>query len=99
MEVQDIPNLQPILKKSIPVLKEYKNIGLSYSIQHRHDIENDKKFYESHGKRSLFRTRQEQMPTKDTLPVVNTLVLREIQDEVECFVIIGKPIPLDGCGT
>src|SRR3990170_6707315 len=37
MEVQDILNLDPILKKSLPVIKEYKTIGLSYSIQHRHD--------------------------------------------------------------
>src|SRR3990167_4619785 len=39
IEVMDELNLELILKKSIPHLKKFKTIGLSYSIQHRHDIE------------------------------------------------------------
>src|SRR3990172_1018772 len=53
MEVQDILNLDPILKKSLPVIKEYRTIGLSYSIQHRHDIEKIKKFFEKNGKKVI----------------------------------------------
>jgi len=46
IEVRDELNLKPILEKSLEELKDFKKIGLSYSIQHRHDIENIKKFYE-----------------------------------------------------
>src|SRR3989344_3169446 len=49
MEVQDILDLKPIMTKSLPLLKDYKSIGLSYSIQHRHDIQNVIKFYEEKG--------------------------------------------------
>src|SRR3989344_2606696 len=53
MEVQDVLDLKPIMTKSLPALEEYKTMGLSYSIQHRHDIENIKHFYESHGKKVI----------------------------------------------
>src|SRR3989344_3172987 len=42
MEVKDVLDLNPLLNKSLPHLKEFDKIGLSYSIQHRHDIENIK---------------------------------------------------------
>ena len=90
MEVQDILNLQPILKKSIPVLKEYKNIGLSYSIQHRHDIEMIKKFYESHGKKVTLSHKAGTNAYEGHITGCEYRGLREIQDEVECFVIIGN---------
>src|SRR3990167_8090870 len=34
MEVKDLLDLNPILKKSLPHIKKFKTIGLSYSIQH-----------------------------------------------------------------
>src|SRR3989338_10688299 len=49
MEVKDILNLEPVLKKSLPHLKKFKTIGLSYSIQNRHDLKNLVKFYEDNG--------------------------------------------------
>src|SRR3972149_10414169 len=40
MEVQDVLDLKPLLNKSLDSLKSYGKVGLSYSIQHRYDIEN-----------------------------------------------------------
>ncbi len=90
MEVQDVLNLKPILTKSIPVLKEYKTIGLSYSIQHRHDIGNIKKFYEDHGKKVILSKKAGTNAYEGHITGCEYLGLRQIQDEVECFVIIGN---------
>ena len=90
MEVQDILNLKPILTKSLKVLKEYKTIGLSYSIQHRHDVENIKKFYESHGKKVILSKKAGTNAYEGHITGCDYLGLRQIQDEVECFVIIGN---------
>ena len=90
MEVQDILNLKPILTKSLPVLKEYKKIGLSYSIQHRHDIQNIKKFYEANGKKVTLSHKAGTNAYEGHITGCEYLGLRQIQDEVECFVIIGN---------
>ena len=50
IEVRDELNLKPILEKSLEKLKKFKTLGLSYSIQHRHDLDNIKRFYEESGK-------------------------------------------------
>jgi 2-(3-amino-3-carboxypropyl)histidine synthase len=90
MEVQDILNLTPILTKSLPVIEEYKSIGLSYSIQHRHDIENIKKFYESNGKKVTLSHKAGTNAYEGHITGCEYRGLREIQDDVECFVIIGN---------
>src|SRR3989344_656099 len=53
IEVKDKLDLNPLLKKSLSHLKNFKKIGLSYSIQHRHDIKNIMKFFEDNGKKVL----------------------------------------------
>ena len=90
MEVQDILNLTPILTKSLEVLKEYNVIGLSYSIQHRHDIENIKKFYEDHGKNVTLSKKAGTNAYEGHITGCEYRGLREIQDNVEAFVIIGN---------
>ena len=90
MEVQDILNLEPILKKSLPSLKEYETIGLSYSIQHRHDIENIKKFYESHGKKVILSKKAGTNAYEGHITGCEYRGLKAIQEEVDCFVIMGN---------
>ncbi len=90
MEVQDILNLDPILKKSLPVIKEYKTIGLSYSIQHRHDIEKIKKFFEKNGKKVILSHKAGTNAYEGHITGCEYRGLREIQDDVEAFVIFGN---------
>ena len=58
IEVKDELNLKPLLEKSLKHLKNFKTLSLSYSIQHRHDIENIKKFYEKNGKKMVLSKKQ-----------------------------------------
>jgi len=90
MEVQDILDLNPILNKSLPHLKDYKSIGLSYSIQHRHDIENVKEFYESQGKTVILSQKAGTNAYEGHITGCEYRGLKAIQDEVEAFVIIGN---------
>ena len=45
--IKDELNLEPLLKKSLSELKSFKNIGLSCSVQHIHDLKNILEFYEN----------------------------------------------------
>ena len=90
MEVQDILNLTPILTKSLPKIEEYKTIGLSYSIQHRHDIQNIKAFYESHGKTVFLSQKAGTNAYEGHITGCEYRGLKAIQDNVEAFVIIGN---------
>ena len=90
MEVQDVLDLNPIMNKSLPLLKEYNSIGLSYSIQHRHDIENVKKFYESQGKSVTLSKKAGTNAYEGHITGCEYRGLKAIQEEVEAFVIIGN---------
>ena len=90
MEVKDILNLNPILKKSLSSLKKYKKIGLSYSIQHRHDLENIKKFYEDNGKKVTLSKKIGNVAYEGHIVGCQYSGLKAIQDEVEAFVILGN---------
>jgi 2-(3-amino-3-carboxypropyl)histidine synthase len=90
IEVKDILDLKPLLDKSLPHLKAYDKIGLSYSIQHRHDAENIKKFYESHEKKVAFSKKAGTNAYEGHITGCEYLGLKAIQDEVDCFVIVGN---------
>lgn len=90
MEVQDILNLEPIMTKSLPLVKEYKNLGLSYSIQHRHDIENIKKFYEEHGHKVTLSQKAGTNAYEGHITGCEYRGLKAIQDQVDAFVIMGN---------
>ena len=90
MEVQDVLDLKPLLNKSLDSLKNYNKIGLSYSIQHRYDIENIKKFYESQGKTVTLSKKAGTNAYEGHITGCEYRGLRAIQDSVDCFVIIGN---------
>lgn len=90
IEVKDELNLNPLLKKSLGELKKYKKIGLSYSIQHRHDIENIKKFYEKNGKEIILSKKLGLVAYEGHIVGCQYAGLRSIQNEVDCFLIIGN---------
>lgn len=88
--VKDILNLNPLLEKSLKKLKDYNTIGLSYSIQHRHDLENIKKFYEEKGKKVILSKKKGNIAYEGQILGCQYEGLKTIQDKVDCFVIIGN---------
>lgn len=90
IEVKDLLDLEPIMKKSLKELKEFKKIGLSYSIQHRHDLENIKKFYEKAGKEVVLSKKLGYVAYEGHIVGCQYEGLKAIQDEVEAFVIVGN---------
>jgi len=90
MEVKDLLDLNPILKRSLPKIKEYKTIGLSYSVQHRHDIDKIKEFYEKAGKKVVLSKKKGLVAYEGHIVGCQYEGLKEIQDDVEVFVIFGN---------
>ncbi len=90
IEVKDILDLNPLLQKSLDVIKSYNTIGLSYSIQHCHDIENIKKFYEEKGKEVILSKKRGTNAYEGHITGCDYQGAKEIQEQVDCFVIIGN---------
>ena len=90
IEVKDHLNLEPLLKKSIKDIKEFKTIGLSYSIQHRHDLKNIIKFYEEKGKKVVLSKKIGNVAYEGHIVGCQYEGLKAIQDQVDAFVIIGN---------
>lgn len=90
IEVKDILDLQPILKKSLKEIKEFKTIGLSYSIQHRHDLENITEFYRKNGKKVILSKKIGNVAYEGHIVGCQYEGLKAIQKQVEAFVILGN---------
>ena len=90
IEVKDKLNLKPILKKSLKELEKFKTLGLSYSIQHRHDIKNIKKFYEENGKKIILSKKQGLVEYEGHIVGCQYRGLQAIEKDVDVFVIIGN---------
>jgi 2-(3-amino-3-carboxypropyl)histidine synthase len=90
VEVRDELNLKPWLEKSLEELKDFSKIGLSYSIQHRHDIENVIKFYEDAGKEIFLSSKKGNVAYEGHIVGCQYSGLKDIEDEVEAFVILGN---------
>jgi len=90
IEIKDKLNLSPLLKKSLEDLKEFETIGLSYSIQHRHDLDKILKFYEDNGKKIILSKKIGCVAYEGHLIGCQYKGLKAIQDKVDCFVIIGS---------
>jgi 2-(3-amino-3-carboxypropyl)histidine synthase len=90
IEVKDTLNLKSLLEKSLESIKDYRILGLSYSIQHRHDIENIKKFYEGKGKKVILSKKRGTNAYEGHITGCDYQGAKEIQDQVDCFVIIGN---------
>lgn len=90
IEVRDILNLNPLLEKSLKFLEKYTTLGLSYSIQHKHDLENIKKFYKDAGKGVILSKKRGTNAYEGHITGCDYQGAKEIQDRVDCFVIIGN---------
>ncbi len=90
IEVKDELNLEPLLKKSLKKIAKFKNIGLSYSIQHRHEIENIIKFFEKNKKKVILSKKMGFAAYEGHVIGCEYNGLRAIQKDVDCFLIIGN---------
>jgi 2-(3-amino-3-carboxypropyl)histidine synthase len=90
VKVKDILNLNSLLEESLKSLEKYKTIGLSYSIQHRHDIENIKRFYEEKDKKVILSKKIGNVVREGHITGCQYEGLKPIQNDVDCFVIIGN---------
>ncbi|MEX0920112.1 MAG: diphthamide biosynthesis enzyme Dph2 [Candidatus Pacearchaeota archaeon] len=90
MEVKDHLDLKPLLEKSLPFLEKYTTIGFSYSVQHRHDVEKIKEFYEGKGKKVILSKKIGLVAYEGHIVGCQYEGLKAIQDEVEAFVIAGN---------
>ena len=90
MEVKDELNLKPLLEKSLEQLKNFETLGLSYSIQHRHDIKNIKKFYENNGKKVVLSKKKGLVEYEGHIVGCQYRGLQAIEKNIDAFVIIGN---------
>ena len=90
IEIKDELNLKPLLEKSLKKLEKFKTIGLSYSIQHKHDIENIKKFYENNGKKIILSKKLGNIAYEGHIVGCQYSGLKAIENKVDCFVIMGN---------
>ena len=90
VEVKDELDLNPLLKKSLSHLKNYKKLGLSYSVQHRHDLKKIKNFFEENGKKILLSKKRGFAAYEGHVIGCEYSGLKEIEKEVDAFIIIGN---------
>ncbi len=90
IDVRDELNIEPYLQKSLQTLENFKTIGLSYSIQHKHDIEKIKNFYANHGKIVILSKKIGCVAHEGHIVGCQYHGLKAIENEVDCFVIIGN---------
>lgn len=90
VEIKDELDLIPLLKKSLKDLKEFRTIGLSYSVQHRHDAEKIIKFYQDNGKKIILSKKSGNVAYEGHITGCQYAGLKQIEKDVACFVIIGN---------
>lgn len=88
--ILDELDLIPLLKKSLNPLEKFKKIGFSYSIQHKQDVEKVKEFYEHHGKKVVLSKKIGRVAYEGHITGCQYQGLKAIQEQVECFVILGN---------
>jgi 2-(3-amino-3-carboxypropyl)histidine synthase len=90
IEMKDELNLIPLLKKSLIDLKKFNKIGLSFSIQHLQDVDKIINFYKKNGKDILLSSKKGRITYEGQVAGCQYSGLKEIEKDVECFVIIGN---------
>ena len=90
IEVKDLLNLVPILKKSFEKLEKFSTIGLSLSIQHMHDLDKIIKTYKNAGKKVILSAKKGLVACEGHIVGCQYDGLKEIEKSVEAFVIIGN---------
>ncbi len=90
IEVKDELDLKPILEKSLENIKDYKTLGLSFSIQHKHEIEGIIKFYEENGKNIILSAKKGYAAYEGHVVGCEFTGLKTISKEVDAFLVLGN---------
>lgn len=99
IEIKDVLDLEPILKKSLDSLKDYKKIGVSFAVQHRHDLKKILDFYKKNWSQSDDSAKPKEiiLSKKAGFAFYEGQVigceyngLKKIEKDVEAFVIVGN---------
>ncbi len=90
IEIKDELDLMPLLKKSLDKIKDFKTLGLSYSVQHRGDIPDVIKFYENSGKKIILSDKLGYAAYSGHVVGCEFGGLKTISDKVDAFLIIGN---------
>ena len=90
IEVRDELDLIPLLKKSLKHLKDFKKLGFSYSIQHRHDLDKILNFYRENGKEIILSEKKGMVAYEGHIVGCQYRGLKVIEDKVDAFVVMGN---------
>jgi len=90
IEIKDEVNLTPLLEKSLEQLKNYKNLGLSFSVQHRHDQEKITSFYNEHNKKVIVSEKKGYAAYPGHVIGCEFQGLKTIQEKVDAFIVVGN---------
>lgn len=90
IEIKDELDLNPLLEKSLDKLKDYKKIGLSYSVQHKSDIPSIIEFYEKHDKTVKLSEKLGHAAYEGHVVGCEYAGLKTIKNDVDAFLIIGN---------
>ena len=90
MEIIDDFDLTELLEKSLEQLKKYKTIGLSYSIQHKHEVENIQNFFKQHNIQTVISEKKGFAAYPGHVIGCEFGGLKTISDNVEAFLVIGN---------
>lgn len=88
--IKDALNLEPILKKSLSAVSEFKTVGFSCSVQHQHEIKRILKFYESHGKKIILSKKLGKTAYEGHIIGCQYQGLKAIEKKVDAFLILGN---------
>jgi len=90
MEIKDTLELGSLLEKSVSLLKPYKRISLSYSVQHKQDIDRIVSFFSSHGKEVVLSQKKGFAAYPGHVIGCEYSGLKTVQERVDAFVILGN---------
>jgi len=90
MEIIDDFDIKPLLEESLQHLKKYKNIGLSFSIQHKHEVENIINFYKENGIQVIISEKKGFAAYPGHVIGCEFGGLKTISKDVEAFLVIGN---------
>lgn len=90
IEIRDELDLTNILKNSLKFIKKYNKIGISYSIQHKQDVDKIKEFYNKNGKKVFLSKKIGAISYEGQVIGCQYKGLKAIEEKVDCFLIIGN---------
>jgi 2-(3-amino-3-carboxypropyl)histidine synthase len=86
------------MKTVLPVIEQYKNIGLATTVQHSHQFEQMKAFFESHGK-NVFAESGYWATKPGQVLGCDAIGIQKVERKVDCIVFVGNgmfhPLAID----